>query len=57
MVVNSVGRALKLVSTSVSATLIAYGGIDLWWVPGRCTRRSCLPTLARCQDPVNLACG
>lgn len=55
--VDSVGRALKPMSTSVSATLIAYGGIDLWWVQGHCTRSSCLPTLASRQGPVNLGCG
>lgn len=55
--VDSASRALKPVSTSVSATLIAYGGIDLWWVQGHCTRRSCLPTLASRQGPVNLGCG
>lgn len=57
MVVDSVGGALKPVSTSVSATLIAYGGIDLWWVQGHCTRSSCLPTLASRQGPVNFGCG
>lgn len=56
-VVDSVGRALKPVSTSVSATLIAYGVIDLWWVRGHCTRSSCLPTLASRQGPVKLGCG
>lgn len=57
MVVDSVGRALKPVSPSVPATLIAYRGIDLWWVQGHCTRSSCLPTLASRQGPVNLGCG
>lgn len=56
-VVDSVGRALKPVSTSVSATIIAYGGIDLWWVQGHCTRSPCLHTLASHQGPVNLGCG
>lgn len=57
MVVDHVGRALKPVSTSISATLIAYGGIDLWWVQGHYTRSSRLPTLASCPGPVNLGCG
>lgn len=57
MVVDSVGRALKPVSRCVSATLIAYRGIDLWWVQGHCTRSSCLPTLASRQGPVNPGCG
>lgn len=56
-VVDSAGRALKPVSTSVSATIIAYGGIDLWLVRGHCTRSSFLPTLASRQGPVNLGCG
>lgn len=55
--VDSVGRALEPASPSVSATLIACGGIDLWWVQGHCTRSSCLPTLASRQGPVNHACG